>query len=208
MNKTTNTKHNTHTTTTTTTTTTNNNNNNDNWPADPSPGGGGHARRAASFRKSATAKNRWHWIAGSLPNWGESLLCNAAPRTAASFQQFNLEKRARPLGDSNFQRAVWSEHKQWFWEFRPLNLKSRKWKLWEPTLRSIRLPRPAGSDENLNVLLKSIKLSCFLDPPFRGTVNTVEFRRGSNHAGAWLPLLVLHAWCRLLPLLAGRGAWS
>ena len=37
----------------------------------------------------------------------------------ASFQKFNMVKRARPLGDLNFQRACWSENKQWFWDLRP-----------------------------------------------------------------------------------------
>ena len=35
------------------------------------------------------------------------------------FQKFNVDKRDQPLGDSNFQVAFRSEHKQWFWDLRP-----------------------------------------------------------------------------------------
>ena len=37
----------------------------------------------------------------------------------ASFQKFNLEHWAQPLGDFNFQRACRSEHEQCFWDVRP-----------------------------------------------------------------------------------------
>ena len=33
--------------------------------------------------------------------------------------KLNLEEWAQPLGDLNFQKACWSESKQWFWDLRP-----------------------------------------------------------------------------------------
>ena len=36
------------------------------------------------------------------------------------FSKLNLDKCAQPLGDLNFQRAFWIQHKQWFWDLRPL----------------------------------------------------------------------------------------
>ena len=49
----------------------------------------------------------------------------------ASFQTINLDKWAEPLRDLNFQRACWSETKQWVWDFETLNLTFCAWKLWE-----------------------------------------------------------------------------
>ena len=46
-------------------------------------------------------------------------LCPPPCSSRASFQKFNLWKWGQPLGDLNFQRASWSEHKRWFWALRP-----------------------------------------------------------------------------------------
>ena len=45
----------------------------------------------------------------------------------ASFQKFNLEKWAQPLGDLNFQRASRSDNKQWFWDLRPSTWNLATW---------------------------------------------------------------------------------
>ena len=52
----------------------------------------------------------------------------------ASFQKFNMDKWAQPLGDLNFQRASWIEHKQWFWDLRPLIWTFSDLQFWELTV--------------------------------------------------------------------------
>ena len=49
--------------------------------------------------------------------------------TYGRFSKLNLEKWARTLGDLNFQREFWSEHKQWIWDLRPsiLNFANRSY---------------------------------------------------------------------------------
>ena len=60
-----------------------------------------------------------------IPLWG-------TVNVTVSCQTINMEKCAQPLGDLNFQRACWSEHKQWFWDLRPsiwncANLNYKNW---------------------------------------------------------------------------------
>ena len=44
---------------------------------------------------------------------------SSAISNTVSSRKLNLERWAQALGDLNFQRAFWREHKQWFWDLRP-----------------------------------------------------------------------------------------
>ena len=67
-----------------------------------------------------------------LPDLSLLATLSASDFCLASFQKFNLEKWAQPLGDLNNQRALWSEYKQWFWDLRPSiwNLANRNHENW------------------------------------------------------------------------------
>ena len=48
-----------------------------------------------------------------------ALICLIA--RSVSLQKLSQEMWPQPLGDLNFERAGWSENKQWFWDLRPSN---------------------------------------------------------------------------------------
>ena len=76
-------------------------------------------------RRATCSELRW------VRSWGWSGSCaqtasrhaHPSERDTVSFQKFNPEASAKPLGDSNVQRACWSEHKAMVLGFEILALK-------------------------------------------------------------------------------------